>query len=94
MNKIKIVSNGNGADILDADTGESIAKALRCTHIEIDATNPTPKAILMVESPALDLVCDVWIEHSQTIEYDPTDIDSIDHVIAHLQAQRAERLTQ
>jgi hypothetical protein len=95
MKKIRITHDGsmdvvNGTKITDAQTSESIEWVSRA-EITLDAAHG-PQATLYIANPQLSLVVDAEIRH--TLDYDPTDIDSIDQAITFLQGQRAERTQQ
>lgn len=93
--RIKIVSDGSayGTHLIDADTGENLDSALRCTHLECDAQDGLMVATLTIRDVAIDVtVPEVLMERVATLEYDPDDTDSIDQAIAELQQQRAARV--
>lgn len=91
--QIRIVNtNGNGADtkILDGDTGADLTVGLRCTQIVIDADDfLTAKLTVM---PVIDVL--VTAQYVATVEYDPTDADTIETAIGQLQARLTELRSQ
>lgn len=90
--RLKIVSDGNGMNtrLIDAETGRDVSGDFKCTHIEIDAMEPVTATLTVVGLP-IEITCDAWIEHEQTLIYDPEDNQSLDDAIAILQEQRAKR---
>lgn len=95
MKRIKITHDGKGracdGSITDAETGDLIHGVSR-VDITLDANEAAARAVLHTDDVALDFTADAEIRH--TLHYDPTDIDSIDRAIEHLQAERAERTRQ
>lgn len=96
MKRVKITHDGKGracdGSITDAETGVLISNVSR-VDITLDAQEAGPRAILHIDrGVALDFTVNAEFRH--TLHYDPTDIDSIDQAIEHLQAERAERARQ
>ena len=86
---VRIVNdNGIGFDtkIIDPATGQDITVGLRCTKIVIAADDMLTATLTVM--PTLNVL--TTAQYVATVEYDPTDANTIEKAIEQLQARLTE----